>query len=387
MTATNELNESAFDVEFMNCVIDKADNLKVLDSDSHFSEFTGVHPSKIKQGKLFLHDVLIPQDREKVMRILCKKNSPYVYLDFYIKDKKDNLVFVHCTGQNAEDSSVCRLTLADVSRSVEKSRKLKAQAKEMNHLIDLVTGGVCLFKVNQNMHIEALYLNESCCRFFGTEKGKYSSQAYRLDELIHPDDKSLVFQAIGGAMATKKAIDMDVRIKTHRDSYMWCKLNAGIQRYDNDNCPVFHAVFTDITKIKESEQKADDQTDILVNMFKNLPGPIFTTSLDEPFRLDIVSTDFMKLLGYSRTELFEKFDGDLSRLISEREVTIVRHTFETQAKTGNVIKASYSLRIKGGKHLIVVDRRRIVENEKSGKMAIGLLSDITSLHLDDDFDF
>lgn len=237
------------------------------------------------------------------------------------------------------------------------------------------------------MHIEALYLNESCCRFFGTEKGKYSSQAYRLDELIHPDDKSLVFQAIGGAMATKKAIDMDVRIKTHRDSYMWCKLNAGIQRYDNDNCPVFHAVFTDITKIKESEQKADDQTDILVNMFKNLPGPIFTTSLDEPFRLDIVSTDFMKLLGYSRTELFEKFDGDLSRLISEREVTIVRHTFETQAKTGSVIKASYSLRIKGGKHLIVVDRRRIVENEKSGKMAIGLLSDITSLHLDDDFDF
>lgn len=387
MTAIKELNKSAFDVEFMNCVVDKADNLRVMDCDSHFSDFTGVHPSKIKQGKLFLHDVLIPKDRERVMRILCKKNSPYVYLNFYIKDKKDRLVFVHCTGQNIEESSVCRLTLADVSRSIEKSQKLKAQAKEMNHLIDLVTGGVCLFKVNQNMHIEALYLNESCCKFFGTEKGKYSSQAYRLDELIHPDDKSLVFQAIGGAMATKKAIDMDVRIMTHKDSHMWCKLNAGIQRYDNDNCPIFHAVFTDITKIKEAEQRADDQTDVLIKMFKNLPGPIFCTSLDEPFKLAIVSTDFMKLLGYSRTELFEYFDGDLSRLISEREVTIARHAFEKQSKTENVIKASYSLRTKSGKHLVVVDRRRIVENEKSGKMAIGLLSDITSLHLDNDLDF
>ena len=159
---TGENDNSVFDVEFMSCVIDKADNLKVIDSDSHFSKFTGVHPSKIKQGKLYLHDILIPQDRETIMRALCKKNSPYVYMDFNIKNDEGQLVYVHCTGRNLENSTLCYLTLADVSRSVEKSRELKAQAKEMNHLIDLVTGGVCLFKVNQNMHFEALYMNQAC---------------------------------------------------------------------------------------------------------------------------------------------------------------------------------------------------------------------------------
>lgn len=67
-------DESVYDVEFMNLVVDKADNLKVVDCDSHFSEFTGVHPSKIKQGKLFLHNIIKPMYREDIMKTLCKKN-------------------------------------------------------------------------------------------------------------------------------------------------------------------------------------------------------------------------------------------------------------------------------------------------------------------------
>lgn len=109
----------------------------------------------------------------------------------------------------------------------------------MNHLIDMVTGGVCLFKVNRDMHFEALYANEACCKYFGTTKESFNERPYRIDDLIYPDDRSAAFQAIGVAMATKKPIDMELRIITHKDSYIWCKFNAGIQRYDKDNCPVF----------------------------------------------------------------------------------------------------------------------------------------------------
>ena len=122
-------DDLAFEVEFMTCVIDKADNLVVVDCDSHFSDFVGVHPSKIKQGKLFLHDVLVPKERENIMRCICKKNSPYIYFDFYLKNKEHNYIYVHCTGQNVEGTTLFRLTMADVSRSVEKSEKLKETAK------------------------------------------------------------------------------------------------------------------------------------------------------------------------------------------------------------------------------------------------------------------
>lgn len=382
-----ENDNLAFDVEFMSCVIDKADNLVVLNSDSHFSEFVGVHPSKIKQHKLSFLDVLPPKDREDIMRQLCKKNSPYVYLDFYIMDKDKNYVFVHCAAQNDDSSTLCRLTLADVSRSVEKSKKLKAQAQEFNHLIDLVEGGVCLFKVSSDMHFAPLYINEACCRFFGTTKDNYSKSVYRLEELIHPDDRSAVFQAIGNCMATKKPIDLELRIHTHKDNYIWCKMNSAIQRYDSDNLPIFHAIFTDITKVKQEEEEADRQSDLMVELFKSLPGPMFCADLQTPFQLKVVSDDFMKLTGYSRKELFEKYEGDLTKLMLDREVAIATHAIQEQAKKGSSAKTTYSLRIKGGKYLVVVDRRKIVDGKHGEKSTTGLLRDITAMHLDEGFDF
>lgn len=387
MITTADRDELAFEVEFMTCVIDKADNLIVLDSDSHFSDFVGVHPSKIKQGKLFLHDVIMPKERETVMKNLCKKKSPYTYFNFNIKAENGNYIYVHCTAQNDENSTLCRLTMADVSRSVEKSQELRAKAKEMNHLIDLVGGGVCLFKVSQDMHFEALYLNQACCEFFGTTKDSYNKQAYRLEELFHPDDKSSVFQAIGLSMATKKPIDMELRVKTHKDSYIWCKMNSAIQRYDKDNCPIFHAVFTNITSVKEDEEEADRQSDLMVEIFKNLPGPIFFANLETPFNLEVVSEDFMKLIGYSRKELFEKLDGDLSKLILDRDIPVVNHAIQSQAEKGNTTKTTYSLKTKGGKYLIVVEKRKVVNRNNGEKFTIAILSDITSTHAYESFDF
>ena len=362
----------------MCCEIDKADKLKVVSSDSHFSEFTGVHPSKIKQGKLFLNDIIHPQDRENVRRAICKKDSPYVYLDFYIKSKDDEYIFVHCTGNNVEGTKRCRLTLADVSRSQKKSEAIKTRADEMTELIDLVNAGVCLFKVTSDMEFEALYMNKTCCDMFGTTKGLYATRKYHLDDLIHEGDKSAVFQAVGKSMATKKPIDMEIRVLTHKNAVLWCKFGASIHRYDDDGCPIFHGIFSDINDVKMAEEDADEERDLLIRIFKNLPGPLFTADFDAPFILDVVSSDFMKLIGYTRREFFEDLGGDLARLMVEKEVPVARHSFVVTSEGKTTAKATYTLRTKSGKHLIVVDRRRIVERENGERASIGILRDITA---------
>lgn len=239
--------EDLYEVEFMNLVVDKSDDLKVVDSDKHFSEFTGVHPSKIKQGKLFLLDIIKPVYREEIMKALCRKNSPYVYFNAEFTDKDGKDVLIYCTGQNFENSTFCRLTLADVSKSQQKQEELRKKAEEMDYLIDVVTGGVCLFKVTGDMHIVVQYLNEGGCRLFGTKK-RLLKQDYRLDELIHPEDRSLVFQAIGKSMATDEPMDIEFRTIVHKDEYRLCKLNAAIQGYDDDS-PIFLAMLTDVTEI------------------------------------------------------------------------------------------------------------------------------------------
>ncbi|MDD6727860.1 MAG: PAS domain-containing protein [Eubacteriales bacterium] len=370
-------DENIYDVEFMNLVVDKADNLKVVDSDSHFSEFTGVHPSKIKQGKLFLHDIIRPVYREEIMQVLCKKNSPYVYFDAEFKDKDGNDVFMHCTGQNFEDSSLCRLTLADLTKSKEKQEQLRNNARQMNYLIDLVTGGVCLFKVTADMHIEVIYLNAAACRLFGTTKTASRKQPHRFDELIHPEDKSIVFQAIGRAMATGEDVDLEMRTIVHKGEYRWCKLSAAIQKYDDDGTPIFHAMITDITRIKVAEEKADRMNDTLVEMFKNLPDPIFCTETEDVFKLQIVSEEFVKFLGYSRRQLFEDYEGRLDTFVPERERKYVEATFRKQMKDSKDVSVRYKIRTKSGKFLVVEDTRKVVIQEDGTGSMVGRLKNVT----------
>ena len=374
-------DDDVYEVDFMNLVVDKADGLKVVDCDNHFCEFTGVHPSKIKQGKLFLHDIIKPIYREEIMRVLCKKNSPYVYFDAEFVDKDENEVFIHCTGQNYEESSLCRLTLADVSKSQELQLQLRKKAKEMNYLIDLVTGGVCLFKVTSDMHIEVHYLNEGACRIFGTTKQAYAQQIYRLDELIHPDDKSKVFQAIGKAMATDGECDLGIRTIVHKNEYKWCKFNAAIQKYDEDNTPIFHAMITDITRIKEAEEEADKMSDMLVEMFKNLPDPIFCTDTQDIWQLQIVSEDFIKFLGFTRFHIFEEHKGRLDDFVSEREAKFIEAQIKKQIAEGKSTTVSrYSVRTKSGRFIVVEDRRKLVRQADGSYSMICRLKNVTNTY-------
>ena len=374
-------DDDVYEVDFMNLVVDKADGLKVVDCDNHFCEFTGVHPSKIKQGKLFLHDIIKPIYREEIMRVLCKKNSPYVYFDAEFVDKDENEVFIHCTGQNYEESSLCRLTLADVSKSQELQLQLRKKAKEMNYLIDLVTGGVCLFKVTSDMHIEVHYLNEGACRIFGTTKQAYGQQIYRLDELIHPDDKSKVFQAIGKAMATDGECDLEIRTIVHKNEYKWCKFNAAIQKYDEDNTPIFHAMITDITRIKEAEEEADKMSDMLVEMFKNLPDPIFCTDTQDIWQLQIVSEDFIKFLGFTRFHIFEEYKGRLDDFVSEREAKFIEAQIKKQIAEGKSTTVSrYSVRTKSGRFIVVEDRRKLVRQADGSYSMICRLKNVTNTY-------
>ena len=361
--------ERAFEVDFLNCVVDKEDNFRVVDSDSHFSSFFGVHPSKIHQGKLFLQEIINPSERQEVLSKICKKDSPYIYMDFDVVKKDGRRDYVHCTAQNYENSSLCRLVFADVSRSREKTEKIREQAREVNHLIDLVSGGVCLFRVTPNMHFEALYLNEACCHLFGTDKESFNSKVHRIDELIHPEDKTLVFQAVGRAMATGEEIDLEYRVMPHKNSYIWCKCNAAVHKRDEDGSPIFHAVFTDITRIKEAEKKADEANDKLINLLKNLNGAIFFTTPEKPFACDLISGDFVRLIQYTRADFFEKLSGDLSRLIPQ-PVKPLEDDIRKQISEGGKSEITYKISAKGSKTVCVKDSRKLITQEDGSSALI-----------------
>ncbi len=376
MTDNSVTDENLYEVEFLNCTVDKAQDFKIIECDSHFSEFAGIHPSKVKQGKLFLRDILKPVDREYVFKKICKKDTKYVYMDFEILNRENEPVFIHCTAKNREKSSLCRLVFADVSKSREKREKLKQQATAANSLIDLVAGGICIFRVTPEMHFDALYMNDACCRMFGTTKESYRKREYRLDELIHSKDKTIVFQAIGTAMATGEGLNLEYRVMTHRNEFMWCSCSAAVQKYEADGSPVFQAVFTDITRIKQAEQKADAANEKLINLLENLTGAMFFASLEKPFEADYISGDFVRLIGYSRDEFEQRFDNDLGKLADS--CTQLADEIKKQVSKGGKAEITYTIHAKGARAVPVRDTRKLVTQQDGTKTLICELEELSN---------
>ena len=368
----NEIDERAYEVEFFNCVIDKSQDYKVIDADSHFADFTGVHISKIRQGKLFLRDIINPPDRQAVLEKLCRKNSPYIYMDFDVKNSNGDVVFVHCSAQNDDATPLCRLVFADVSKSREKTARLQQRASEIKNLIDLVEAGVCVFRVTPEMHFEVMYMNTRCCRLFGTSKERYSERDYRLDELIHYEDKTLVYQAIGRAMATGEPMDMESRIKRSKNEAIWCHCNANVHHIDEQGNPVFHAVFTDVTRIKKAETNADRAYDKLANIFENLNGAVFTSSAEKLFSCDLVSSEFLSHLGYTRAQFAERFGKSLAPLIDGDAKAIEDEMRDSLFKSGRA-EAQYTLRAKGAKRFAVRDCRKLITQSDGTMVVLGEL--------------
>lgn len=245
LAVPENIEDRTYEIDFLNCVVDKSKDFVVVEADSHFSEFIGVHMSKIHQGKVFLQDFIKPADRQRVIECIIKKDSPYVYIDFDIINKDKEPVFIHCSAHNIAKTELCTLVFADVSKSRAKTEKLRAKTKEMNHLIDLITSGVCQFKVMHDMHFEAIYLNESCCRFFGLDsRDNYDDCVVRIDDYIHPEDKSAMFQALGKAMATGDEIDLECRILTGGREYIPCSIRGLLHEYDDEDNPIINAVFS-----------------------------------------------------------------------------------------------------------------------------------------------
>lgn len=98
----------------------------------------------------------------------------------------------------------------------------------------------------------------------------------------------------------------------------------------------------------------------MVSLFKNLPGATFFTGTADPLQLDLVSEDFIQFIGYSRTELFQLFSGNLARLMDENEAATVAVQLRTGAADRRLLTVEYTLYIGDACALRVRDSRKVL---------------------------
>ena len=91
-------------------------------------------------------------------------------------------------------------------------------------------------------------------------------------------------------------------------------------------------------------------------------------------QLDLVSEDFIQFIGYSRTELFQLFSGNLARLMDENEAAAVAVQLRTGAADRRLLTVEYTLYIGDACALRVRDSRKVIEYPDGSKAFLGVLN-------------
>jgi len=109
----------------------------------------------------------------------------------------------------------------------------------------------------------------------------------------------------------------------------------------------------------------------------NLPGGVLRCSLDDGYPLEYVSDGFLKMTGYSRRELVERFDNHLLGLVRQEDRNILEQQLHSQLDVRKVVDAEVQFQCRNGGSLWGLLRGRVIEGRNGERSIFCVILDVT----------
>lgn len=226
------------------------------------TDFLNVHPHDIDELKRKLNNAI-------------STSSPFSHTYRVYNDKQNKYIWIKLSAniidQN-DGTKLCYISYTDVSEeyynqqqlteSKNTMQNLQKQAEDLLHeyqtLVNTVPGGIALYCVIDGK-IKTKFFSDGLCELSGYSREERESICKEdAMALTYKDDVALLQNAIKYSVENHTGIDLVYRIMRKNGTPYYVHLNATYIRGGN-GYPEFHAVFSDIDKIKRLEKITEEQ--------------------------------------------------------------------------------------------------------------------------------
>ncbi|WP_195267440.1 EAL domain-containing protein [Eubacterium sp. 1001713B170207_170306_E7] len=144
--------------------------------------------------------------------------------------------------------------LAIVSACIDITEQVELQ-NELETVLNSTPGDIVVFRIN-GKNIQTRYMSFGLAKVLGYEENEYQRLLAREDGLglICARDRALYFNTICDSAAKQRPINIDFRALNSSGGFGWINLSA--EFYGTDEATVvYHGIFTDISELKQKEEK------------------------------------------------------------------------------------------------------------------------------------
>jgi PAS domain S-box-containing protein len=214
------------------------------------------------------------------------------------------------------------------------------------------------------------YLSPRLKHLLGYEDHELLSLQARVFDRIHPEDKSLVMEALCEHLEKGTPYNIEYRLRCKNDEYRWF-VSRGRAEWDEHGQPLRMTGFlSDITNRKEVEQALQRQYETYQDILATTPDGFWL--VDFQGNIIDVNESYCRQSGYTRQELLSMHPFDLD--VKENEADTADH-IQRMLAGGDLSRFEATHRRKDGSTWDV--EISIGVSNKAGGQFVGFLRDIT----------
>lgn len=250
---------------------------EILDSNDRFLEMVGYSREDLEMGLVLWNELTPPeyhqQDQEIVARLQNRETLAPWQKEYYRKDGSRIPVLIGVANLETERNQVC--IVVDMTQQQEALRQCQeAEAKlarlnsELEQRIDERTQSLQRSEERLRLAFDAANMgnwdwdilnneiiwSESLERMMGLEPGSFDGELEKVIQMIHPDDREKVLQAIDRTTHNDEPYELEFRFIKPDGSIRWAASRASVIR-DQNGFPIrLIGVDVDITRRKQFEE-------------------------------------------------------------------------------------------------------------------------------------
>ncbi len=183
---------------------------------------------------------------------------------------------------------------------------LRQSEARLKKLTDSVPGMINEFCLTPDGTISFPYISSGCWEIFEVEPLKAQQNSQLLFACTHPDDLRGLKQSIANSAQTFDIWEYQWRIMTTSGKQKWLK-GVSKPELQLDNSILWYSCVIDITEIKQTESKLQEQEQFLRSIYDGMEHNIFVVDVDgDELRCAGINSFGLRMIGLSNAEVIGK---------------------------------------------------------------------------------
>ncbi len=236
-------------------------------------------------------------------------------------------------------------------RSAEQKRQ--AAAQQLQVIMDNVSESVTASSIEDGIP-RLMFANEQFYRITGYTKEQYAAEIANAFNLVHPEDRAHVEEAVGLSGKTHQALAFSYRLIRRDQSVRWIRGNISMIRIPGVDEAVQLGVARDVTEQRQAERREHEAMLQMQAIMDNVNGGVSAVTFEDGApRYIFANNEHFAMLGYTKEQFEQELPRGLEDIIHPDDYPAVMEAVEQAATHGHSARVEYRVRRRDGREIWV----------------------------------